>query len=176
MKHIDFKNVDIKSGYLKDKELLNRKITINAVYDCFLDSGRIDAFNFDWNERMGEAKKPHFFWDSDVAKWIEGASNIIAKEPDSELERKIERLIDKIEKHMDDDGYFNIYFTVVEPSKRYIDRSMHELYCAGHLIEAAIKYYEATGRDRFLKLMCRYSDYIYKIFFEAIFRFAGNHH
>lgn len=73
-------------------------------------------------------------------------------------------MVDQIEKNQRPDGYFNSYFISVEPSKRFCDRTMHELYCAGHLIEAAIAYRHATGRDRFLKLMCRYADEIERIF------------
>ncbi len=75
-------------------------------------------------------------------------------------------LIDQIEKNQDACGYFNIYFTVCEPGKRFTDRNCHELYCAGHLIEAAVAYYEATGKDRFLKLMMKYADYIKKVFMD----------
>lgn len=177
MKHIDFKHVDLAGGYFAEKEKLNRKITIHAVYDRFFDTGRIGAFDFNWDESMGEEKKPHIFWDSDVAKWMEGAANILAKEEDADLEGKVEHLIDCIEEHIGEDGYFNIYHTVVDPAGRFSDRGHHELYCAGHLMEAALAYYEATGRDRFLKLMCRYADYIYRVFVvedSAAFRTPGH--
>ncbi len=162
MKLYDHSKVNLLSGYMYDKQELNRKITINSVYDRFFETGRIPAFDFSWKE--GEPNKPHFFWDSDVAKWVEGASYIIEKFPDAELEKKIEWLVDRIEEHQDDDGYFNIYFTVVEPENRFKNRFWHELYCAGHLFEAAVAYAKATGRDRFLKCMEKYADYIYDVF------------
>ena len=90
--------------------------------------------------------KPHYFWDSDVAKWMEGAAYLIAQEYDAELDKKIEMLVDLIEKNQCEDGYFNIYFTVCEPDARFTKRWCHELYCAGHLIEAAVAYYEACGK------------------------------
>lgn len=162
MNYINYKNADITGGYWNKKQILNKDVTINAVYDRFLHTGRIDAFKCFWRE--GSENKPHYFWDSDVAKWMEGAAYILAKAPDKELEDKIESIIDDIEANMGADGYFNIYFTAIEPSKRFTDRDCHELYCAGHLIEAAAAYYDATGKDRFLKLMCRYADYIYDVF------------
>ena len=162
MNYINYKNADITGGYWGKKQKLNRDVTINAVYDRFLHTGRIDAFKCNWRE--GTENKPHYFWDSDVAKWIEGAAYILAKTPDKELESKVESIIDDIEKNMGADGYFNIYFTAIEPSKRFSNRDCHELYCAGHLIEAAVAYFDATGKDRFLKLMCRYADYIYDVF------------
>ena len=92
MKLFSFDKVDLKSGFLKDKQELNRKITINAVYDRFSESGRIEAFKFNWTPDREDLKKPHFFWDSDVAKWMEGAAYIIKKNPTTELEEKIKKL------------------------------------------------------------------------------------
>ena len=159
MKSFDYRQVDLTDGYLASKEELNRKITINAVYDRFYDSGRITAFEFN-------SKEVHYFWDSDVAKWMEGAAYILAKHPDEALQAKVEELIDDIAAHQGADGYFNIYFTVREPDKRFTKRDCHELYCAGHLFEAAVAYAEATGREKFLRCMEKYADYIYKVFVE----------
>ncbi len=162
MKNLSYENVELKSGFLYEKQKLNEEVTIEAVYDRFFDTGRIDAFNCDWKEGM--EKKPHVFWDSDVAKWMEGAAYILKKKKRPDLEEKIEKLIDKIEENQWEDGYFNIYFTVCEPQNRFTNRDCHELYCAGHLFEAACAYYEATGKDRFLKAMEKYADCIERIF------------
>lgn len=159
---INFKNVNITGGFWKDIQDLNKNVTINAVYDRFKETGRFDALSCTWKEGM--ENKPHIFWDSDVAKWAEGAANIIAKHDIKDLEDKIEAMIDDIEKNQWEDGYFNSYYTTVEPENRFTKRRNHELYCAGHLMEAAVSYYEATGRDRFLKIMERYADLIEKIF------------
>ncbi len=161
--HIPFQDVDIdQGGFWGQKQQINREVTIRAVRDRFEDTGRFAAFDFDWAE--GKPNKPHFFWDSDVAKWLESAAYLIHKKPDPELEAKIEDVIDKIEAHRQSDGYFNIYFTIVDPANKFKNRQWHELYCAGHLIEAAAAYYEATGKDRFLKIMCDYADLIYDVF------------
>lgn len=162
MNIIEKKSVKITGGFWKRKQELNRKVTINAVWDRFSDTGRIGAFKFDWKEGM--ENKPHYFWDSDVAKWMEGAAYLIAQEYDAELDKKIEMLVDLIEKNQCEDGYFNIYFTVCEPDARFTKRWCHELYCAGHLIEAAVAYYEACGKRKFLDLMIKYVDLIYRVF------------
>ena len=74
-------------------------------------------------------------------------------------------LIDRTEENQRQDGYFNIWYTVVEGSgKRFTQRANHEFYCAGHLIEAAVAYYQATGNDRFFKLMGRYTGTIETVF------------
>ena len=161
---INFKNVNITGGFWKEIQDLNKDVTINAVYDRFKETGRFDALSCNWKEGM--ENKPHIFWDSDVAKWAEGAANIIAKHNIKDLEDKIEAMIDAIEENQWEDGYINSYYTAIEPENRFTVRRNHELYCAGHLMEAAVSYYEATGRDRFLKLMEKYADLIYKIFIE----------
>lgn len=172
---IDHRNVRITGGFWKKKMDLNRRVTMNAVYDRFHESGRIDAFRCDWKEGM--PNRPHIFWDSDVAKWMEGAAYILETDDNPALEEKVEQLVDWIEANQHEDGYFNIYYTVVEPDKRWTDRNCHELYCAGHLMEAACAYYNATGRDRFLNCMKKYADYIAKVFMEehsAAFKTPGH--
>lgn len=164
MNNINFRQADIKNGFWGKWQEINRKVTIYSVMNRFKETGRFDAFKCDW--KQGMPNKPHFFWDSDVAKWMEGVSYILDKNEDDMLEQEVEALIDEIEKNQDESGYFNIYFTVIEPENRFKRRTDHELYCAGHLIEAAVAYYETTKRDRFLKLMCKYADYIYQVFVE----------
>ena len=161
MKHINKSYTELKSGYLFSKEELNRKITIDAVYTQFDKTGRFAALDCDWRE--GQENRPHIFWDSDVAKWIEGAAYSLAKHADPELEAKIDALTQKIKLNQQKDGYFNSYFTAVEPSKRFYNRHAHELYCAGHLIEAAIACDE-IGKRELLECMEKYIEYIYRVF------------
>ena len=175
MEHIDFKNTDITGGFWKKKQDMVRKTSVYAVYDRFCDTGRFDAFKFDWKEGM--PNRPHYFWDSDVAKWIEGAAYLTAKKREPKLEKIIDKTVDLIVKNQGKDGYFNIYFTIVDPNGRFTDRSKHELYCAGHLTEAAVAYYEATGKRRFLDAMMKYMDYIYDRFYvkkDAAFKTPGH--
>ncbi|MBQ4351755.1 MAG: glycoside hydrolase family 127 protein [Clostridia bacterium] len=160
----DHRFVTLTGGYWREKYDLNRDVTMKAVYDRFDESGRIAAFRCDWKEGM--PNRPHIFWDSDVAKWMEGAAYLLEKENIPALEEKVEALVDEIERNQHEDGYFNIFYTVVEPEKRWTNRDCHELYCAGHLMEAACAYYNATGRDRFLRCMMKYADYIAKVFME----------
>ncbi|HBF35696.1 MAG TPA: hypothetical protein DDW50_00060 [Firmicutes bacterium] len=101
------------------------------------------------------------FQDSDVAKWIEAASYSLVNFPNPDLERTIDEVVDLMGKAQQSDGYLNTYFTVAKPDQRWKDFSGgHELYCAGHLMEAAVAYYQATGKSIFLTIMCRYADYI----------------
>lgn len=161
MQNIKFNDVRLQSGFWFEKEKLNRETTINTVYHQFDLTGRIKAFDFNWFD--GDDLQPHYYWDSDVAKWMEGAAYILAKEENADLEKKLDDLIEKIRIHQCPDGYFNIYFTVVEPSKRFRRRANHELYCAGHLIEAAIACDE-IGKPVLLECMKKYIAYIHKVF------------
>jgi DUF1680 family protein len=105
------------------------------------------------------------FQDSDVYKWLEAAAYILAKEDHPELEKTADQVIDLIAAAQQPDGYLNTYFTVAEPEGRWRNlREEHELYCAGHLIEAAVAYYEATGKGKVLDVACRFADYISQIF------------
>lgn len=158
----DYRAVTLTGGFWKYKEDLNRDVTIPAVYKRFDETGRIRAFRCDWKEGMPDM--PHIFWDSDVYKWMEGAANVLSREEDPALQAQVEAIIDEIEKNQKEDGYFNIHFMVVEPDKRFTDRDCHELYCAGHMFEAAVAYYEATGRDRFLHIAEKYAAYIKAVF------------
>lgn len=159
---VSFANVDITSGFWQHRQELNRNSTIYTVMQRFADTGRFEALRCQWRE--GEPNRPHIFWDSDVAKWMESVGYIIEKTPMPDLEKAVEEMIDSIEANQCADGYFNSYFTAIEPSRRWTERAWHELYCAGHLIEAAISWKNATGRDRFLKIMCKYADYIDRVF------------
>lgn len=101
------------------------------------------------------------FQDSDVAKWLEGVAYSLSIKPDEELEKRADAIIDIIEKAQQDDGYLNTYFTIKEPEHRWQNlQECHELYCAGHMMEAAVAYYEVTGKCKLLNIMERMADHI----------------
>ncbi len=161
MKAVTFDKVTL-GGYWKNRFDINKASTIPNVYNRFSETGRFDAFKFEWKD--GDPKQPHIFWDSDVAKWIEAVAYAITKCPDKELENIVDGVVDLIEKNQDENGYFNIYFTVCEPDNRFVNRMAHELYCAGHLTEAAVAYFKATGKRKFMTLMEKYLEHIEKVF------------
>lgn len=101
------------------------------------------------------------FQDTDVAKWLEAVGFSLACYPDEALEKTADEVIDLIADAQCEDGYINTYFTIKEPQKRWTDLCEgHELYTAGHLMEAAVAYYEGTGKRKFLDCMCRFADLI----------------
>ena len=101
------------------------------------------------------------FQDSDVAKWLEAACYSLQYAPNPELERLIDEVVDLLGRAQREDGYLNTYYTIAAPDRRWKDMSYsHELYCAGHLIEAAVAHHEATGKTNFLSIVRKYADLI----------------
>jgi DUF1680 family protein len=162
-KQIPFMKTDIDGGCWEQKQELVRDTSVQAIYDRFSETHRFDFFENDWDSSKNYA--PHIFWDSDVAKWMETAAFLLAKQDIPELRRICEKIVDSIEKYQEDTGYFNSFYQKVEKDMRWKDRSRHELYCAGHLMEAAVAYYEATAKTG-AALMEKYADYIKKVFID----------
>ena len=105
------------------------------------------------------------FWDSDVGKWIEAASYALSHRRDEAIEAKIDEITELLAKAQLPDGYLNCWYIGREPEKRWTNlRDNHELYCAGHMLEGAIAYFEVTGRRRLLDIMLRYVDHIDAMF------------
>jgi DUF1680 family protein len=105
------------------------------------------------------------FWDSDVGKWIEAASYALSHRRDADIEAKIDAIADDLAKAQLPDGYLNCWYIGREPEKRWTNlRDNHELYCAGHMLEGAVAYFQATGRRRLLDIMLRYVDHIAAMF------------
>lgn len=105
------------------------------------------------------------FQDSDVAKWLEAVGYLLAKTPDPALEATADQVIELVGAVQQPDGYLNTYFTVKEPQQRWANLAeCHELYCAGHLIEAGVAYAQATGKTRLLEIVCKLADHIADVF------------
>lgn len=101
------------------------------------------------------------FQDTDVYKWLETASYSLLVYPDPELEARMDAIIDVIARAQQPDGYLNSYFTLQEPDKKWTNLlECHELYCAGHMIEAAVGHFEVTGRRNLLDIAVKLADCI----------------
>lgn len=116
----------------------------------------------------GEAAGEYYgtvFQDSDVAKWLETVAYSLRSFPDPELEESADEVIALMGRAQAKDGYLNTYYMLVEPDNRWTNlRDNHELYCAGHLIEAAVAYYETTSKRAFLDIMENYVELIRSTF------------
>ncbi|MCL6591973.1 MAG: glycoside hydrolase family 127 protein [Firmicutes bacterium] len=164
---IPLQNVKINDHFWGGRIELIAKKVLPYQWDALNDnipgaepSHAIENFRIAAGESQGEFKGM-VFQDSDVAKWLEAASYSLVTHPNPELEAIIDEAVDLMEKAQRPEGYLNTYFSVAEPEKRWKDFAFgHELYCAGHLMEAAVAYYQATGKRKLLEIVCRYADYI----------------
>lgn len=163
MKNIDHSAVRIRSGFWKQKQDLVRGVTAKAVYDRFAETGRFAALKCQW--KPGDEPEPHIFWDSDVAKWIEGVAYLLQEGPAPELYSLARAAIDDMLASQEKEtGYYNCYYLTHHDVTRFTTRDHHELYCLGHLIEGAVAWYAATGERDFMDAMARYTDYVEKCF------------
>ncbi len=116
-------------------------------------------------EDVGDGFYGMVFQDSDAAKWIEAAAYSLAVIPDEKLEETVDKLIDIIADAQDEDGYLNTYFTIKDKEKRWENLlEGHELYSAGHMMEAACAYFEATGKRKLLEVMLKNAKHIHNRF------------
>lgn len=156
---ITFLDVTITGGFWADKYQLVRQTTLWAVYERFRETGRFSAF-----DAPEDTIQHHIFGDSDVAKWIEGVAYFLEKEPCPDLEAIVDRVAEGLNDFKQPNGYFNSHFTIHRPNEEFHHRSEHELYCAGHWMEAAVAYHHATGKDVLLRFAEGLAELIYKAF------------
>lgn len=122
------------------------------------------------NFRVAAGKKNgehggYVFQDSDAFKWLEGVAYTLSWHPDPELEKTADGAIEEIAAAQQPDGYLDTYYIINGLEKRWSNlMDQHELYCAGHMIEAAVAYYQSTGKRRFLDVVLRYVEHIDGIF------------
>lgn len=155
--------VKIQDDFWSPRLNSNRSKTLYHEYEMLKKFGHIDSLKLAW--KKGDPNPPHVFWESDTAKWIEACAYSLATHPDPKLESLMDEVIALMAGAQQKDGYLNVHFTVVEPEKRFTNmRDLHELYCAGHLIEAGVAHFQATGKRTMLDVVCRYADYIDSVF------------
>jgi uncharacterized protein len=151
-------------GFWGMRQQVNRTRTLPAQYEQLVVTHRIDALDPTW--KSGDPTSRHIFWDSDVAKWLEAAAySLSTHRLDPDLAANMEDIVDRYLRLQDDDGYINSFFQSVEPEGRWTHvRDRHELYCAGHLMEAAVAHRQLTGDDRLQAALCRFADYVGTVF------------
>ena len=159
-------SVEITGGLWQERQVINRNRTIPAIYDQLQGTGRVDAWRLDPNrDRPKHPSVVHMFWDSDSGKWLEAVGYSLHTHPDPALEKQADDLIALIASAQQADGYLNTYFGNLEPEKRWTNlRDWHEMYNAGHLIEGAVAYYQATGKREILDVLSRFADHIDALF------------
>ena len=157
---VPYTAVEFHDTFWTPRLRVNRDKSIPHIFQCCEQTGRISNFA-KAAKLIGGNHEGTCANDSDVFKLIEGASYALATDRDPSLERMIDGVIAKIAAAQQPDGYLNTYYTLAEPGKRWTDlKGKHELYCAGHLFEAAVAHWRATGKRTLLDVATRYADCI----------------
>ena len=142
-------------------------VTIPFCLDqCMNQTSRVNNFAIAAGVKEGEWKGL-FYDDSDLYKMIEGAAYSLQHRHDPALEKQIDSIISLISKAQLPDGYIDTYYILAHPGDRWTDMDKHEMYCGGHLIEAAIAYFDATGKTELLEVAQKYADHMLSIFGEG---------
>jgi uncharacterized protein len=157
-------HVQIEAGYWADRQRINREETLLAGHRQLERTGTLDNLRIAAG-RLAGTFRGLVFVDSDVYKWLEAVSWELARGPTPELARLAAETIDVIAAAQQEDGYLNSYYQIVAPDRRFTDPQMgHELYCAGHLIQAAVAHARATGSTALLQVAVRFADYLDDMF------------
>lgn len=165
------KQVQITDGFWSYYQKLLREVVLPYQWEALHDrvegaapSRCIHNLKVAAGDIEGQYEGP-VFQDHGIVTWLEAVGGSLAHHPDKELEALADEAVDLLGRVQRKDGYLNSYFIVKEPEKRWQNlMECHELFCAGHMIEAAVAYTDATGKEKFLNIARKYADYIDTIF------------
>ena len=159
IEQIDFSHVKINDNFWSPRLSKHVSATLPVCIDQIENqTGRIRNFE---NAAKGEGEHSGiFFDDSAVYKALEGMAYSLINNPDPELEKKADEWIDKFAAAQQPDGYINTFYTLTGLDKRWTNMDKHEMYCAGHMIEAGVAYYQATGKRKLLDVCIRMTDHM----------------
>lgn len=159
IEQIDFSHVKINDNFWSPRLSKHVSATLPVCIDQIENqTGRIRNFE---NAAKGEGEHSGiFFDDSGVYKALEGMAYSLINNPDPELEKKADEWIDKFAAAQQPDGYINTFYTLTGLDKRWTNMDKHEMYCAGHMIEAGVAYYQATGKRKLLDVCIRMTDHM----------------
>ncbi|MEP7256165.1 MAG: beta-L-arabinofuranosidase domain-containing protein [Ferruginibacter sp.] len=161
---VNFSKVNITDNFWRPKIDKVAMVTIPVCIDqTEVKTPRIRNFE-KVARKKGEKHEGIFYDDSDVFKALEAMAYSLKTHPSAEMEKKCDEWIEKIAAAQQPDGYLNTWYTLYGLQDRYTDMSMHEDYNAGHMIEAAVAYYNATGKRKFLDVCIKWADQ-----FDALF-------
>ncbi|MBO4944739.1 MAG: glycoside hydrolase family 127 protein, partial [Muribaculaceae bacterium] len=160
---VDFSHVKIQDDFWSPRLVKHKTATLPVCIDQIENqTGRMQNFI---NASRGEGEHSGiFFDDSDVYKALEGIAYSLINNPDTALEKKADEWIDNIAAAQQPDGYINTFYTLTGLDRRWHNMDKHEMYCAGHMTEAAVAYYQATGKRKLLDVAIRMADHMMNTF------------
>ena len=164
LRTLDSGAVTFTGGLWAARQSVNRDRALPHGLRMLEAAGNLDNLRIAAGRASGRFRG-RVFMDSDVYKWLEGASYEVARVPSDTLKAAMDSLIELIAAAQQDDGYINSYYQVAEPGRRWTDFAHgHELYCAGHMFQAAVAHHRATGETRLLGIAGRFADYLCQTF------------
>jgi DUF1680 family protein len=167
---VNFSEVNITDEFWKPKiDKVATKTLSACIYQTEVATPRIKNFER-VARKKGEKHEGIFYDDSDVFKALEAMAYSLKTHPSAEMEKKCDEWIDKIAAAQQPDGYLNTWYTLKGLQDRYTDMSMHEDYNAGHMIEAGVAYFNATGKRKLLDVCIKWADH-----FDALFGPGKSH-
>ncbi|WP_299556370.1 glycoside hydrolase family 127 protein [Seonamhaeicola sp.] len=175
IKPIPFTEVEVTDRFWKERMETNREVTIPIAFERSEETGRIKNFKVAGGLEEGTFNTRRGYDDSDVYKVMEGAAYSLSQHPDSELEKYLDTLISYVGAAQEEDGYLFTVKTILGVSDEHRDAKLprwvgvekdgsHELYNVGHMYEAAVAHYRATGKRTFLDIAIKNADLVDKVF------------
>ncbi|MCS6861127.1 MAG: glycoside hydrolase family 127 protein, partial [Abditibacteriales bacterium] len=164
---VPFNRVHITDSFWAPRQEMNRTVTVPHLFEMCRRTGRLKNLELA-GQRARRGYTGLVFNDSDVYKSLEAAAFVLATHPDDPIVKQVDDTIALIAKAQMPDGYLNSYYQINMPDRRWTNlRDDHELYCAGHLIEAAVAHYQATGKRTLLDVAIKFADHIDRTFGDA---------
>jgi hypothetical protein len=164
LRPIDARGVKIEDGLLAERRRVNHEVTLLHGLEQMEKAGTLENMRIAAGRAQGE-RKGMVFSDSDIYKWLEAVAWELEHEPNPELRRLAEETTELVAAAQQEDGYINTFCQVKDPSWRWTDLAMgHELYCAGHLFQAAVAAARAIGDSTLLDVARRFADLIEREF------------
>ena len=161
---VPFTQVRLQDAFWNRRLETNRTVTLPAVLSRLEETRSVANFSCAAGQQEGQfSGEP--YTDSDVFKWIEGASYALALAPDAELARQLERIIGAVSAAQQKDGYLHTFVTLKAPQDPWAKRDAHDtLYCNGHLIEACVSHYQTTRSPALLDVALKNADLLQQTF------------
>jgi len=160
-------SINLTEGFWHESQKVNREVSIHLQLAKLEEDYHVDNFRVASGLKEG-VHRGEFYYDSDLYKWLEAACMILRKTQDSLLREKVDEITELIINSQTSDGYINTFYSINFIERRFTNLNfMHELYCAGHLIEAAIAHKKATGSELLLEAAVKFADLIVETFLIA---------
>ena len=164
LRSLAFDAVRLQDGFWSRWQRINRREALNYGYEQLLESGALSNFEVAAGRRAGGFQNMRFS-DSDLYKWLEAASFELIRQPDAWISERVGEAVELMAAAQCQDGYLNTFYQITDPGGRWTNiRDDHELYCAGHLFQAAVAHYRATASEALLMIAQRFADCIDAVF------------